>query len=714
MKRLKFLFGIHNHQPVGNFDHVFEELYQNCYRPYLEVLRDFPRLKTSVHFTGPLLEWIKNNHSDLLKQIKDMVAEGRLEIISGGFYEPLLSFIPEEDALGQIRMMNDFIRAEFDFSPRGLWLAERVWNPDLPRIISAAGLEYTILDDTHFYYAGLEEKQISGYFITEKLGSPLNVFPISKTLRYSVPFDLPEKTLAHLRRYKDELGFDGVTYADDGEKFGGWPETYKWVYEENYLRRFFASLQDNEDWIETLTFGEYLDRSGPTSRIYLPMASYDEMMEWSLPAPAAARFHNLKTELKEKGFTEEQYRIFLRGGQWDNFLTKYEESNHLHKKMLHVSRKLARFSGDAETVEEARRELYRGQCNCAQWHGLFGGLYLNYLRHALYAHLIAAENILDGQALGEGTKLQVEIVDFNMDGYDEVLVSNSKMNVYIMPAYGGAVFEIDYRPARFNILNVFRRQLEAYHRDINVPHADGNKNAAAPKSIHDKPQSGEEGLQDYLVYDRWQRYSFIDHFLGPETTLESFKKCQHPEEGDFAGQPYSIISPGDPKPGKENFIYLERNGSIRKNDVRVPVALRKTFEFSPSEAEFEVLYKVTNEGDENLDLWFGVEFNLTLLAKDSSDRYYSSKDHRLEDANMASEGELKEVSAFSLHDDFYKFQLSLSFLPTARLWRFPVETISRSEEGFERTYQGSCILSHWKANLKSGETSEFRIQFEMR
>ena len=150
MKRLKFLFGIHNHQPVGNFDHVFEELYQNCYRPYLEVLRDFPRLKTSVHFTGPLLEWIKINHPDLLKQIKDMVAEGRLEIISGGFYEPLLSFIPEEDAIGQIRMMNDFIQTEFNFSPRVLWLAERIWNPDLPRIISAAGLEYTILDDTHF------------------------------------------------------------------------------------------------------------------------------------------------------------------------------------------------------------------------------------------------------------------------------------------------------------------------------------------------------------------------------------------------------------------------------------------------------------------------------------------------------------------------------------------------------------------------------------
>ena len=227
MKSLKVLFGIHNHQPVGNFDHVFEELYQKCYRPYLDVLKDFPRLKTSAHFTGPLLEWLKKNHPDLIKLLRDLAAEKRLEIFSGGFYEPILSSLPEDDAIGQIRMMNDFIQDEFDYSPRGLWLAERIWTPDLPKVISAADLEYTVLDDTHFYFAGLEEKQIKGYFVTKKTGTPLCVFPISKTLRYSIPFDLPEKTLERLRHFKDDLGFDAVTYADDGEKFGGWPDTYK-------------------------------------------------------------------------------------------------------------------------------------------------------------------------------------------------------------------------------------------------------------------------------------------------------------------------------------------------------------------------------------------------------------------------------------------------------------------------------------------------------
>ena len=38
----------------------------------------------------------------------------------------------------------------------------------------------------------------------------------------------------------------------------------------------------------------------------------------------------------------------------------------------------------ATLVEQARTALYRGQCNCAYWHGAFGGVYLPHLRNAIY------------------------------------------------------------------------------------------------------------------------------------------------------------------------------------------------------------------------------------------------------------------------------------------------------------------------------------------
>ena len=693
------MFAVHNHQPVGNFRHVFEDIFKICYQPYFDVLKQFPGLKTSVHFSGPLLEWLKEHRPDYLKMVRGLVAEGRLEIMSGGFYEPLLSTLPEADAIGQIRMMNDFIESEFDYAPRGLWLAERIWSPDLPRIIAAAGIQYTVVDDTHFYYSGLEEHQMRGYYITERLGSPLFVFPISKALRYAIPFKMPDETLAVLGRAKDEWGFEGMTYADDGEKFGSWPDTFHWVYEEKWLEKFFSALRDNSDWIETCTFSEYIDEHPPTGRIYLPMASYDEMMEWSLPTNAAANFKHLKEELQSKDVAEERYKLYLRGGQWDNFLTKYSESNLLHKKMLYVSRKVNGLSPEDRASSGVLQELYRGQCNCAQWHGLFGGLYLNYLRHALYNHLIAAENLVDEKT---GHDFSVETLDFNLDSQEEILVSNKKINACLAPGYGGALMELDHRPACFNLSNVLRRREEIYHKTIqDSPEGEGHS-GEQPQSIHDRIKFKESDLKSKLFFDRWERYSFMDHFLGPETTLERFKQCRFEEQGDFVDQVYEKENSAESE--KNYSVTLKRIGTVNQQDVSRPLTVEKKYSFSRNEAEVKVDYLVTNSGDVPLDLWWGVEFNFTLLAGNAEDRYYVCSEKTLEDRRLNSEGALNEIESFAMRDDWHKFKLSFSFSSGISLWRFPVETISQSEGGFERTYQGSCLLAHRKLNLSPGQS----------
>jgi hypothetical protein len=697
------LFAIHNHQPVGNFGHVFEEVFNACYRPYFEVLKQFPEIKTAAHFSGPLLEWLKQNRADYLKMLRDMAEAGRLEILSGGFYEPLLSTLPEEDAIGQIRMMNQFIETEFGSVPRGLWLAERIWNPELPKIIAKAGLEYTIVDDTHFNYSGLEENQIQGYYITERLGHPLFVFPISKALRYGIPFKMPDETLSVLRRAKDELGFQGMTYADDGEKFGSWPDTYDWVYKEKWLEKFFTELRDNTDWLETLTFSEYIDRHSPSGRIYLPMASYDEMMEWSLPTNAALKFKWLKEELQSKDVQEERYKLFLRGGQWDNFLTKYEESNLLHKKMLTVSRKVKQLSLKDQESSGALKELYQGQCNCAQWHGLFGGLYLNYLRHALYQHLLAAQNIVDKIT---GHEFSHETFDYNLDGKDEVLISNPKMNACLAPAYGGALMEIDYRPQCFNLSNVLRRREEIYHKTIMESQHLENSEQGQPQSIHDRIKFKEQDLQSKIFFDRWERYSFLDHFIGPDTTLENFKQCRFEEQGDFVDQAYERMPDGSRQTDKGYSLTLKRTGSVTQQGNSHPLKIEKKFIFSNTDAYIRAYYKIDNESDVLLNLRWGVEFNFTLLAGDARDRTYICPGHSLESARLISEGALDHVESFGMQDDWHKFQLSIAFKPAVSLWRFPVETISQSEDGFERTYQGSCLLVHRKLELLPGQSVE--------
>ncbi|MDH3256668.1 MAG: DUF1926 domain-containing protein [Nitrospinota bacterium] len=714
MNKLKFLFGIHNHQPLGNFDHVFEEVYGQCYQPYFEVLRQFPQLKTTAHFSGCLLEWLQAHRPQYLEVIRDLVQSGQLELLSGGFYEPILSSLPEEDAIGQIRMMNAFLESEFGCRPQGLWLTERIWSPHLPKTLAQAGIRYTIVDDTHFYYAGLEERQMHGYYLTETEGYSLGVFPISKTLRYSIPFDLPEVTLGYLRHYREEWGFDAMTYADDGEKFGGWPETHQWVYKEKYLHKLFTALAGQSDWLEMVTFGEYLDQHPPAGRVYLPMASYEEMMEWSLPYEAGLSFRALKQELKAAAVDEGRVRVFLRGGQWNNFLTKYEESNHLHKRMLYAGNKVKRLSPGHQETSGALRALYRSQCNCAYWHGLFGGLYLNYLRHALYAQIIAAENSADDLLFGTDRGLSMATIDFNQDGFEEMVVSNPEMNAFIAPARGGALMELDYRPACFNVSNVLRRRPEVYHQDILDIQQTGESHEDQPQSIHDRVRVKEEGLQDKLIYDRFDRYSFMDHYLVSSTTMEQFKNNRHQELLSLAGHEYQWERGDKPVDPQVPFELRLKREDAGDHFGKKHFIVEKTYRFDPQAAKLDVSYFLHNRGEKSLDFIWLVEHNFTLLAGDAADRTYVLPDGRLEDARMVSTGVLPEIQTLGLRDGYFRFELQLKYSPAVELWRFPVETVSQSEEGFESVYQGSCIAGSWRVQLEPGQSRQIQAGLEIK
>jgi len=199
MKKINLVLGFHNHQPVGNFDSVFEHAYEHSYRPFLDVLERFPQIKIAQHYTGILLEWFRSNHPEMLRQIRRMVATGQIEIMGGAYYEAILSIIPDRDKRGQIEKLTKAVKREFKTRPTGLWLAERVWEQHLARFIADAGMKYIVIDDTHFKYAGFSEDELLGYYHTEEQGRTVAIFPISKMLRYTMPFLPVKKTIEYLR-----------------------------------------------------------------------------------------------------------------------------------------------------------------------------------------------------------------------------------------------------------------------------------------------------------------------------------------------------------------------------------------------------------------------------------------------------------------------------------------------------------------------------------
>lgn len=693
MRPLDFTIGVHNHQPVGNFDHVFEESYKMCYEPQMTVLKEHPGVRMAIHHSGPLLEWIEKNRPKYFDMIAKMAESGQLEILSGGFYEPILSSIPEDDAIGQIAMMNEYIEKRFGAKPSGMWTAERIWDPRLPMLISSAGLKYTLLDDTHFYYAGLTAKDMFGYYVTEKHGATTAVFPIDKTMRYALPFHMPNDTIDYFRRLRDEGVTDCVTYGDDGEKFGVWPETYKWVYEEKWLHNFYSALEANQDVVKTVHFSEVIRDKPARGRIYLPMASYEEMMEWSLPVEAGLKFEQVLHSIADMG-KKEEWKPFIRGGLWDNFLTKYEESNRMHKKMIYVSRKVSeagKSKTGAKKALQARIELYRGQCNCAYWHGLFGGLYLNYLRHAIYHHLIEAEKLADSITRKGASWVFAEELDYDADGAVEVVMENPALDVCFDPGMGGSLLEFDYRPASFSLSNTFTRRREVYHEKIKN-HVSGAAEGSKPVSIHDLVKLKEPNLKDALIYDQTPRRSFTDRFLAPDTDIETFKMARFTEMGDFASGAFDVDSLKVKKTSVS--LVLSKTGIIGKAPVRVV----KTFVMNGKDAALNASYEIVNEGSEKIDTLFGVEFNMTLLAGDAPDRYWVAE-------KMKEKPRLKETLALAgiktvgMADEWARFAVRISSSDKFGAWMFPVETVSQSEGGFERTYQGSCILIHNRISI---------------
>jgi alpha-amylase len=706
MKSVILCFATHNHQPLGNFDHVIEGAYERSYRPFFELAEKYP-VRFATHFSGILLNWIETKHPESVARMRRMVQRGQLEIISGGFYEPILSVIPPDDQQAQIAMLSEKIRSSFGYDPHGMWLAERVWEQPLASALHDAGMRYVLLDDTHFLYAGLFEDDLNGYYLTEDRGKTLAVFPISKALRYTIPFAPVDETIRVLREAASEDGQNIVCFADDGEKFGVWPGTYGSVYEEGWLVEFFQKLGENSNWIDMLHPAEVLKRLKPKGRIYLQNASYAEMMQWALPtARANQRYENFLRKLDEDKAQWQQYLPFVRGGYWRNFFTKYPETNHLHKHMLRTSARVRSLSNSGMDMTEARTALLSAQCNDPYWHGVFGGAYLPNLRHANYSALVRADRVLDDLEISSG--IRCEITDFDCDGSDELILESKIFSIYVKPSMGGMIAELDFKPRDFNSTNIFSRQEESYHK--NIGKAKGSSaDTGGSKSIHDLVQTKEANLERLLHYDLYRHGSMIEHFLEPGATTDDLKSNQYVELGDF------VCSSFDWGYNEAGMLRLCRTGRVRtKGNREAQIRLEKTLVFETTGNEIKVVYSLKNESRAELRLRFASEWAFNLLAGSAHDRYYESGGLKLAKPEMNSAGTLARPDNIRLVDEYLKLAIDLRPDGAHEILRFPIETVSLSEAGFERVFQGSIIMPVWDVYLKpdSEWTTGVSVTFE--
>ncbi|MGB7310804.1 MAG: alpha-amylase/4-alpha-glucanotransferase domain-containing protein [Candidatus Acidiferrales bacterium] len=696
MRKFELVLLIHAHQPVGNFDDVVERAYATSYLPFIEVLARHPSIRAGLHYSGPLLEWIERAHPEYFDVLRALVRSGQIEIVSGGFYEPILISIPHEDRREQIARLSAYIEKHFGVRPRGAWLTERVWEPEIPSSLAPASIDYTLVDDNHFLGAGFEIEQLYGYALAEDLGHTVKVIPGLQSLRYLIPFREVSETADFLRTAAGKHPGGFAAMGDDLEKFGVWPGTYEHCYTNGWLERFFVMLEQSSDWLALATPSDAVSSRPPFARAELPTPSYTEKMEWSLPTPARIRYHDLVEEFAARP----DALPFLRGGIWRGCFAKYGESNLLHKKMLHVSkqvRDLAPSRRRDQTFIASRDEatilLLRGQCNDAYWHGIFGGLYSPHLRTAVWRSLAEAETLADLLTHRKHQYTSVERLDFDADGREEIYFTSDRYAALLKPDDGATLSALDFRPANVTLINSLMRRPESYHAKIrNLSTAESQ----AVHTIHDQVRTKEEGLDRWLIYDRWPRHAFRVLLFGLSKTQQDYAAIHLEEDAALAAGRYRVAD-----------VSESRAALASEDSADWP--LEKTLSFAPTQDGFEIVCDLvlrrTARGAASVNL--GIEAVVNFLAPSAPDRYFESEGRRfpLRWSAAIPGQELRIV------DEWQAAAVSLQASNARQFWIAPIETVSESEDGFERIYQGSQILAVWPVEL--APDSEFRAQLKL-
>ncbi len=661
---------VHDHQPVGNFDGVFRQAHDDAYAPFLAFLERRPEIRLALHTSGPLLQWLAIHQSDYLARLRVLVERGQVELWGGAFFEPILPAIPERDRRGQIRAMADWLELELGRRPRGLWLAERVWEPGLASSLAAAGVEYTAVDDAHFVAAGLERDQLWGYYLTEDQGLSVAVFPIHRELRYLIPFGEPAETVAMLERVARGGPGRIAVLGDDGEKFGVWPGTRRRCYDEGWLERLAAALAA-APWIELRTPAEAIGHHPPLGLAYLPTASYHEMQEWALPPAAQGRYHRAAERLKPE-FGDAALDL-LRGGHWRAFQARYPESNRLHKRMLRASQRLWETPREGDPRwREARTHLWRAQCNCPYWHGVFGGLYLPHLRSALYRDLIAAE------AEVAPREPRVERADFDLDGYADALLETPAWAAWIS-ARGGRLWAFDDRETLWNYGDTLARGPEHYHQRLREATVGGGD----AKSIHEAIRLKEPGLAALVEsYDSHGRDSFVDAWA-EEGTSHAWAEARMELAADAAA--VTVSAPEGLAPALEKRYAVRHDGAL------------------------EVAYTLASSRPRRGAL--AVTLNLGLHVRQADDRWVELDARRAEPPHWGARATHDAVRRASFVDTWAGRRLDLGADRPAALARAPIETVSLSENGAERVFQGIELV--WRFDVVLGAGEPWRLAFTL-
>lgn len=693
-----------------------------------------------MHWSGQILEWLELHSVPRLEQLLALVKAGRIEILGGLHGGAVLPSLPERDAVGQVQLSQRWWRQHGDVRLRGAWLPYGAWDPAAPRVLGRLGIQFSVLDASQLGPGTTNE----AYHLAEREGNVLALFGADPVLSRMAPIVSPARIVETLQQRMRE-GRRVVTMTVRGEEFGAAIDTSatrSFSGERAWVRRFFAALGDAGAWLKPVHFGTVLDRVRPTGRVYPPASASASVAAAALGGEGGARWQLLLADVR-RGVDPSLSRVapFLRIPGWEPTLANYPEVLTLHRRMLRCSREVARLRSllredtrgreDADSLvaalDEATAALYRGQNGAAYVHGADVGAQSGDIRHQAWSNLLRAEFGVH-IALGDADRMVVEQNDHDGDGRKEVIVRTPALCAFVAPALGGTLSELDSWSLPGNIFNARTRVPEPHHaavlRGEDLPVLVQDSPELTSVIIEDEDDTDEvtidesdrpvrfaaSGLVEKLHYDRHVRSGFVDHFFGPEATLQNVRLGRYAEAGDFVGAEYQLLSVEDNE-GAEVHVSMARDGNVLEGGAHRLVRLVKRFSFVRELPLVECRYDLANRYHEPIRTRFAVGIDLNVDSANGSECYLETAGGRRIALDQI--GEITDLNEISLVDVSRGFRITLSPRQPATLWHFPLETISRSPKGIAATFQGTAFYFWWPLELWGSEKKRFEIALSL-
>ena len=179
------------------------------------------------------------------------------------------------------------------------------------------------------------------------------------------------------------------------------------------------------------------------------------------------------------------------------------------------------------------------------------------------------------------------------------------------------------------------------------------------------------------------------------------------ELGDFVTSRY-IVNNIASAPSVE--IDLMRSGHVRANDGKIPLSLAKRYTTQAGSRKLSVSYQISNLGQSILMTRFGTETNWGLAGGNDEHTVFQTENKIGRLGEIVSED---STGKWEIDSGLWDIRIETSASRKFEIWRFPLETISLSEGGYERNYQGTTILMWWPIKISPGEQWDVTIDFEL-